>query len=505
MIYFENKIGVPQDVMIVKEIATKKTNKAVTEQQAREISKEEAKTAVDAQQFKTINGEDIRGTGNIEVKAGVTSVNGQRGDLKLKTINNNDLLGEGNIEIQGGGGTTDFSYFYIDAADFILPTQDEFFISIPTANVHYYGDAPYRYGYITIKDKSYKKNTTIPLNFGTDGNTTSNFMYDVDTYELDFTDEDVEIFASKNLDPTTPICTFFANTTDDPNDSGITVDNLPTVVGGTYITFGFGSYNVDAAHYMFAKMKFGRGKDQYLVDANIVGYTFNDGTSNVTIRFCCEKGYYEATWLRQAKRIKFTCLQVWNKVNSVNGKIGDIKIKTINGTNLVTSGPTSAENIRIVQPLWKQAAVKCGLKFKFKLDESGNEVVESVEPYGYKDIDQGIIKHRFFQNFYSNDSTANNQLANIGLYWAYFERKPDGIGNYRSKSTYGTINTWGETTILNTEEDPEAEDANYNYYVSFTVISPYTFQKYDVTVLSYYVSANVEDTNTWKIVWKKAN
>lgn len=108
MIYLENKIGVPQDVMIVKEVATGKTNKAVTEQQAREIAKEEAKAAVDAQQFKTINGEDIRGTGNIEIKgggtAGVNSINGQSGDLKLKTINNNDLLGEGNIEIQGGGG-----------------------------------------------------------------------------------------------------------------------------------------------------------------------------------------------------------------------------------------------------------------------------------------------------------------------------------------------------------------------------------------------------------------
>lgn len=109
MIYLENKIGVPQDIMIVKkEVNTGKTNKAVTEQQAREIAKEEAQSAVDAQQFKTINGEDIRGTGNIEIKgggtAGVNSINGQSGDLKLKTINNNDLLGEGNIEIQGGGG-----------------------------------------------------------------------------------------------------------------------------------------------------------------------------------------------------------------------------------------------------------------------------------------------------------------------------------------------------------------------------------------------------------------
>ena len=472
MIYLENKIGVPQDIMIVKEVSTKKTNKAVTEQQAKEIAQEEAKAAVDAQQFKTINGEDIRGTGNIEIK-------------------------------ESSGSTTDFSYFYIDAAEFILPTQDEFFISIPTENVHYYGDAPYRYGYITIKDKRYKKNTTIPLNFGTDGNTTSKFMYDADIYELEFTDEDVEIFADRNLDPTTPICTFSPRATNDINDLGITIDNLPTVIGGTYITFGSVFYNVDGATYNFAKMQFGSGKDKYLVDANIVGYSFNDGTSNVTIRFCCEKGYYEATWLRQVDRIEFTCLQIWNKVNSVNGKIGDIKIKTINGTNLVTSGPTSALNVRIVQPLWTEAAVKCALKFKFKLDESGNEVIESVEPYGYKGVEPK--KHRFFENFYSDDSTGNNQLANIGLYWAYFEKKQDGNASYSSQPTYGTINTWGETLIKNTEEDPTAEDANYNYYVSFTVISPYTFQKFDVTVLSYYVAAYVGEPNTWKIIWKKAN
>lgn len=34
--------------------------------------------------------------------AGVTSLNDQKGDLKLKTVNNNDLLGEGNIEIKAG-------------------------------------------------------------------------------------------------------------------------------------------------------------------------------------------------------------------------------------------------------------------------------------------------------------------------------------------------------------------------------------------------------------------
>lgn len=278
MIYFEMKIGEPQEVMIMRAKDEARVNKAVTEQQAKEIAQEEAKAAVDAQQFKTINGEDIRGTGNIEIKggggtAGVNSINGQSGDLKLKTINNNDILGEGNIEIQGGGG-----------------------------------------------------------------------------------------------------------------------------VAG---------------------------------------------------------------------------------VSSVNGKTGDV---------------------RIVQPLWKDAAVKCGLKFKFKLDESGNEVIESVEPYGYKDVEPK--KHRFFQDFFDPYET---QKAHIGLYCAFFERKQDGIGNYSSQPTYGTINTWGQTSIKNTEEDPTAENTYYEYYVSFTVISPYTFTKYDVTVLSYYVVAEIEETNTWKIIWKKAN
>lgn len=279
MIYFEMKIGEPQEVKIMRAKDEGRVNKAVTEQQAKEIAQEEAKAAVDAQQFKTINGEDIRGTGNIEIKggggtAGVNSINGQSGDLKLKTINNNDILGEGNIEIQGGGG-----------------------------------------------------------------------------------------------------------------------------VAG---------------------------------------------------------------------------------VSSVNGKTGDV---------------------RIVQPLWNEAAVKCGLEFDFKLDENGNEVIESVVPYGYKDINGGL-EHRFFQNFFS---TQSEQLADIGLYCAFFKRPQDGIGNYSSQSTYGTINTWGDTSIKNTEEDPDAETNTYSYYVSFTVISPYTFTKYDVTVLSYYVAAEVEETNTWKIIWKKAN
>ena len=105
MIYFEMKIGEPQEVKIMRAKDEGKVNKNVTTEEVARI----AQATVDAQEFKTINGEDIRGTGNIEIQggggtAGVNSINGQSGDLKLKTINNNDLLGEGNIEIQGGGG-----------------------------------------------------------------------------------------------------------------------------------------------------------------------------------------------------------------------------------------------------------------------------------------------------------------------------------------------------------------------------------------------------------------
>lgn len=44
----------------------------------------------------------ITGANGGGATAGVTSLNDQKGDLKLKTVNSNDLLGEGNIEIQAG-------------------------------------------------------------------------------------------------------------------------------------------------------------------------------------------------------------------------------------------------------------------------------------------------------------------------------------------------------------------------------------------------------------------
>ena len=84
MVYFKMEIGEPQEVKITRATEETRVNKNVTTEEAEKI----AQAAVDAQQFKTINGEDIRGEGNIEIKGGggggdVTSVNGQKGDVVL--------------------------------------------------------------------------------------------------------------------------------------------------------------------------------------------------------------------------------------------------------------------------------------------------------------------------------------------------------------------------------------------------------------------------------------
>ena len=61
-----------------------------------------APTWVDEDNIKTINGESLVGTGDIEIAAGVESLNGQTGSISLKTVNGNELIGTGNIEIKGG-------------------------------------------------------------------------------------------------------------------------------------------------------------------------------------------------------------------------------------------------------------------------------------------------------------------------------------------------------------------------------------------------------------------
>ena len=57
-------------------------------------------------ELKTVNGQSLVGTGDIEIAAGVESLNGQTGSISLKTVNGNELIGTGDIEIKGGGDET---------------------------------------------------------------------------------------------------------------------------------------------------------------------------------------------------------------------------------------------------------------------------------------------------------------------------------------------------------------------------------------------------------------
>ena len=83
MIYFKMEIGVPQEVTILRGNAEGTFSKYATIEEAEKIAKNEADKAVANQKFKTVNGNDIRGEGNIEIKAGVTSVNGMEGDVVI--------------------------------------------------------------------------------------------------------------------------------------------------------------------------------------------------------------------------------------------------------------------------------------------------------------------------------------------------------------------------------------------------------------------------------------
>ena len=77
------EIGVPQEVTILRGNAEGTFSKYATIEEAEKIAKNEADKAVANQKFKTVNGNDIRGEGNIEIKAGVTSVNGMEGDVVI--------------------------------------------------------------------------------------------------------------------------------------------------------------------------------------------------------------------------------------------------------------------------------------------------------------------------------------------------------------------------------------------------------------------------------------
>ena len=52
--------------------------------------------------IKTVNGNDMLGDGNIEIKGGVETVNGQTGDVKIKTVNGQSLMGEGDVPVDVG-------------------------------------------------------------------------------------------------------------------------------------------------------------------------------------------------------------------------------------------------------------------------------------------------------------------------------------------------------------------------------------------------------------------
>lgn len=52
--------------------------------------------------IKTVNGNDMLGEGNIEIKGGVETVNGQTGDVKIKTVNGQSLIGESDVPVDVG-------------------------------------------------------------------------------------------------------------------------------------------------------------------------------------------------------------------------------------------------------------------------------------------------------------------------------------------------------------------------------------------------------------------
>ena len=52
--------------------------------------------------IKTVNGNDMLGDGNIEIKGGVETVNGETGNVKIKTVNGQSLMGEGDVPVDVG-------------------------------------------------------------------------------------------------------------------------------------------------------------------------------------------------------------------------------------------------------------------------------------------------------------------------------------------------------------------------------------------------------------------
>lgn len=465
MIYFKMEIGVPQEVTILRGSAAGTFSKYVTADEAEKIAKDEAEKAVANQKFKTVNGNDIRGEGNIEIVV-PTKVSELENDANYATRSEiptrvSQLENDANYATQSEIPTK-VSQLQNDAK---YATQSE----LPTTTSELTNNS----GFITIEDVPTK----------------------VSQLENDSN------YATKNELP--------KKTSELTNDSGyITIADVPTKVSelendAQYVT----KSEVPSLTDVPTKVSQLENDSKYISNSNTDGgvdkmwtgtqaeYDAIDPKDNSTIYIVDGKYIY---W--QGQVIGGGGGTGVAGVSSVNGKTGDVKLKTINNIDL-TNSVDILPNIRIVQPFLKEAGFRCGLNFNFKIDESGNETIKSVQPQGYKKIDNaGIVKNRFFQYFQGGDSP---QYAQIGLYEAVFTTDAGDSGAHPSRLTYGTINTWGNTHIDNTE-DPESEDY-FGYYVSFTVISPYTFTKYDVTVLSYYVTAEIENTNTWKIIWKKAN
>ena len=52
--------------------------------------------------IKTVNGQSLMGEGDVPVDVGVETLNGQKGNLKIKSVNGAEMLGEGNVVIDTG-------------------------------------------------------------------------------------------------------------------------------------------------------------------------------------------------------------------------------------------------------------------------------------------------------------------------------------------------------------------------------------------------------------------
>lgn len=112
--------------------------------------------------IKTVNGQSLMGEGDVPVDVGVETLNGQKGALTLKTVNGNELTGDGNIEIQAG-----LKYFELseasrkEAYDEIANHWDD--------NSGYTGDCIFYYrrerGVYTFSEIGYLKDHSVWFNY----------------------------------------------------------------------------------------------------------------------------------------------------------------------------------------------------------------------------------------------------------------------------------------------------------------------------------------------------